>query len=90
MHVFQDSLAAPLRPLEREQWEPMARAHERRAGRFADPFLDRRNRGQKHPVEDFLFTYYTLKPGQFKKWHPGAGVILLDAPEYAAQKFYRR
>ncbi|MEU7993241.1 3-methyladenine DNA glycosylase [Rothia amarae] len=89
MHVFQDSLVAPLRPLEREQWEPTARTHERRAGRFADPFLDRRNRGQKHPVEDFLFTYYTLKPGQFKKWHPGAGVILLDAPEYAAQKFYR-
>ena len=43
------------------------------AGRvvFADPFVRRREQGQAHPVEDFLFTYYTLKPGQFKRWHPG-------------------
>ena len=42
-----------------------------------------------HPVEDFLFTYYTLKPGQFKRWHPGAGIILLDAPERTSWRFYR-
>lgn len=75
--------------LERAQWEPLAQAHEKRAGRYADPYVNRRNRGQKHPVEDFLFTYYTLKPAQLKRWHPGTGVILLDAPEYLAQKFYR-
>lgn len=75
--------------LERGQWEPVSRAHAERAARFADPFVQRRHRGFKHPVEDFLFTYYTLKPGQFKKWHPGVGVILLDAPEYVSQKFYR-
>ena len=62
-------------------WRTYAREHERRAGRFADPFVRRREQGQAHPVEDFLFTYYTLKPGQFKRWHPGAGVVLLDAAE---------
>lgn len=80
---------ATLRVLERSEWTPLAQAHQLRAGKYADPYVDRRNRGLKHPVEDFLFTYYTLKPGQFKKWHPGAGVILMDAPEQVAQKFYR-
>ena len=37
-----------------------------------------RRSGQKaHPVHDFLFTYYSLTPGQLERWHPGAGVVLL-------------
>ena len=75
--------------LPREQWGPRALAHEERACRYADPFVARRHRGQKHPVEDFLFTYYTLKPAQLKRWHPGVGVVLLDAAERADEKFYR-
>ena len=75
--------------LDGSSWRARAAEHERRAGRFADPFVRRRERGQAHPVEDFLFTYYTLKPGQFKHWHPGAGVILLDAAERTSWKFYR-
>lgn len=69
--------------MDARQWRAAAAAHEVRAGRYADPFAQRRARHEVHPVEDFLFTYYTLKPGQFKRWHPGAGVILLDAPEQA-------
>lgn len=47
--------------------------------------------GRKHPIEDFLFTYYTQKPGQLYRWHPGVGVRLLgDAAQERAQwKFYR-
>lgn len=75
--------------LSREEWAPRAHAHEQRAARYADPFVARRHRGQKHPVEDFLFTYYTLKPGQLKRWHPGAGTVLLDAADRAGEKFYR-
>ena len=78
-----------LQVLDGSLWRAYAKEHERRSGRFADPFTSRRERGQAHPVEDFLFTYYTLKPGQFKRWHPGAGVILLDAAERANWKFYR-
>ena len=78
-----------LQVLDGSLWRAYAKEHERRAGRFADPFVRRRERGQAHPVEDFLFTYYTLKPGQFKRWHPGAGVILLDAAERTSWKFYR-
>ncbi|MHC6594236.1 3-methyladenine DNA glycosylase [Arthrobacter sp. C152] len=53
--------------------------HLQRVSRYADPYLARRSAGQKHPVEDFLFTYYTQKPGQLKRWHPGAGAVLTGA-----------
>ena len=42
-------------------------------------------------MEDFLFTYYTQKPGQLLRWHPGDGVVLSGA-EAAARtgwKYYR-
>lgn len=54
-------------------------AHHLRVGRYADPYLERRSAGRKHPVEDFLFTYYTQKPGQLRRWHPGAGAVLTGA-----------
>ncbi|QMS55724.1 3-methyladenine DNA glycosylase [Kocuria varians] len=73
----------------REEWTRRAEAHEARVRPWTQPFLDRRFRGEKHPVEDFLFTYYTLSPGQFTRWHQGPGVILLDAPEREEWKFYR-
>jgi hypothetical protein len=78
-----------LRP---DDWLPRQRAHQERAGRFAGPFLERRSTGRKHPVEDFLFTYYTQKPGQLLRWHPGAGVVLLgeEAAARADWKYYRR
>ena len=75
--------------LTRAEWSRRAQAHEDRVARHTRPFLDRRSRGEKHPVEDFLFTYYTLSPAQFTRWHPGPGVILLDAPEREGWKFYR-
>ena len=66
-------------------------AHLQRVSRYADPYLARRSAGQKHPVEDFLFTYYTLKPGQLKRWHPGAGTVLTggQAASRRGWKHYR-
>lgn len=75
--------------LPRGQWLAASRAHEQRISGFTTPFLNRRHEGRQHPVEDFLFTYYTLSPAQFTRWHPGFGTILLDAPERADWKFYR-
>ena len=48
------------------------------------PYLDRRQRGEKHPVEDFLFTYYSYRPAQLWRWHAGAGVVLQGAPDLGA------
>lgn len=44
--------------------------------RLLDPYLQHRAAGRSHPVLDFLFTYYSLKPGHLRRWHPGAGVAL--------------
>ena len=44
------------------------------------PVLARRARGQEHPVEDFLFRYYDHRPGQLRRWSPGAGVALAGRP----------
>ncbi|MEV8164612.1 3-methyladenine DNA glycosylase [Rothia kristinae] len=78
-----------MRLLDAARWRALAAEHGQRADRHGQPFVDRRSRGEKHPVEDFLFTYYTLSPGQLRRWHPGAGVILLDAAERRAWKHYR-
>ena len=41
--------------------------------------LARRDRGVKHPVEDFLFEYYSFTPGRLARWHPGPDVVLEGA-----------
>ena len=61
-----------------ERVDELTRGHRARAGG-----------GIPHPVEDFLFTYYTLRPGQLRRWYPGAGVALADAPERAGWRFHR-
>lgn len=78
--------------LEPPQWVPLAALHEARARAFGEPFVERRMNGRKHPIEDFLFTYYTQKPGQLYRWHPGMNVVLTgpEAEERSNWKFYRR
>ncbi|WP_077491033.1 3-methyladenine DNA glycosylase [Sinomonas mesophila] len=85
------ALAPPAVVLAKDEWLPRARAHAERVAAFAEPFVARRNAGKKHPVEDFLYTYYTHKPGQLARWHPGAGVALVghDAVERLGWKHYR-
>lgn len=78
-----------MRTLTRDEWEPRARAHERRVDALVAPHLARREARQKHPVHDFLFTYYSHKPSQLRRWHPGYGVRLLDAPEHEDLTTYR-
>lgn len=51
--------------------EASRRAHEERVDVWIQPHLARRRRGEKHPVHDFLFTYYSYRPAQLRAWHPG-------------------
>lgn len=74
--------------LEREVWQARAAAHEARVDVWVQPHLERRQRGEKHPVHDFLFGYYSHRPAALRRWHPGLGVTLLDAPEYDGAKAY--
>ncbi|MBJ2120795.1 3-methyladenine DNA glycosylase [Arthrobacter sp. MSA 4-2] len=66
----------PQQVLEQEEWLPQQEEYSARVRRFTEPYLQRRSAGEKHPVEDFLFTYYNHKPGQLLRWHPGAGTAL--------------
>lgn len=74
--------------LSRSEWLPLADAHRARAEQWTRPMLARRDRREKHPIEDFLFEYYDLGPGRLERWHPGLGVGLADAPEYAERGGY--
>lgn len=73
------------------EWKEREAAHHGRVRHYADPYLARRSAGHKHPVEDFLFTYYTQKPGQLMRWHPGAGTFLTGpaAADRLTWKYYR-
>ncbi|WP_405060578.1 3-methyladenine DNA glycosylase [Kribbella sp. NBC_01505] len=77
------------RTLARADWEPLERAHTERADALMAGHLARKQRREPHPVEDFLFTYYPVRPKQLRIWHPGPGVQLLDAPSYEGRKGYR-
>ena len=63
-------------PLTEPEWRERAAAHAERVAPWIEPRLERRRRGQSHPVDDFLFDYYSWRPGQLARWHPGAGVVL--------------
>src|ERR1044072_3976877 len=62
--------------LELADWRTRAEAHAARVDAFVEPHLARRDSHSKHPVEDFLFTYYSHRPAQLRRWHPGAGTAL--------------
>ena len=78
----------PVEVLEREEWQARAASHAARVDAYVTPHLERREARVKHPVHDFLFTYYSQRPAQLRRWHPGIGTALADAPEYAGLKGY--
>ena len=65
-------------------WRARAAAHRARVQAWTLPHRERRRRGVAHPVLDFLFTYYSHRPAQLERWHPGPGVALHDADELLA------
>ncbi|WP_418904440.1 3-methyladenine DNA glycosylase [Corynebacterium pygosceleis] len=77
-----------MRVLSEQQWRPLAAAHAERARSFTADHLDRRSRGEKHPVWDFLFDYYPVKPAQLARWHPGAGTRLHGDCPHSDWRYY--
>jgi hypothetical protein len=77
-----------LQVLAEATWRSRAAAHEARVDAFVAPHLARRAEAIKHPVHDFLFTYYSQRPARLRRWHPGYGVGLADGEEYAGLKGY--
>jgi hypothetical protein len=59
---------------------------------WTDPHQERTARGEKHPVYDFLFTYYSFRPTWLKRWHPGPEYTLSgsEAEEFLRWPEYRQ
>lgn len=82
--------ADPAPVLAEAEWRARESAHGERADALTEAHRARKLRGEKHPVEDFLWTYYSVKPRELRRWHPGAGVLLENAaPDRADWKHYR-
>ena len=73
-------------------WLERRRAHEERVLAWTAPHRERRERGEKHPVHDFLFEYYRFRPSWLQRWHPGPDIVLAGeiAREYLRWPEYRQ
>ncbi len=75
---------------EESKWRGCVQAHEERVESWVAPHLERRSIGLTHPVDDFLFTYYSYRPAALRRWHPGIGVALTGPSigEFLSRKWY--
>ena len=80
----------PSRPtiIDESAWRALADAHRERLAVYVEPHQARRRERRPHPVHDFLFTYYQHRPNRLLAWHPGYGVSLAGAWEYADRGGY--
>ena len=74
-------------PLAEATWLDREDRYLTRVDAFLAPHRERAQRGEAHPVWDFLFSYYSLRPRLLRRWHPGYGVALGGA---AADRFLDR
>jgi hypothetical protein len=65
--------------LSETEWRAREAAHHARLEPVTAAHLQRRVRGERHPVVDFLFDYYGQTPARLRRWHPGPGVVLEGA-----------
>lgn len=80
------NVAAAPQIVTESDWLERRRAHEARVRGWTDPHQARQARGEKHPVEDFLWEYYSYRPSWLRRWHPGPDVVLLGE---AAREYLR-
>lgn len=71
-------------------WRERERAHTARVDALTADHLDRKRRREPHPVHDFLFSYYSYRPSQLRRWHPGFGVGLAGSGEHSALRGYEQ
>ncbi|MFD1813590.1 3-methyladenine DNA glycosylase [Rhodococcus gannanensis] len=77
--------------LPESEWTTRRDAYRHRVDELIGAHVDRQSHGVTHPVVDFLFTYYSLRPAQLRRWHPGFGIVLGGdaARRYAEYSGYR-
>ena len=62
--------------LSHAEWTAQREKHVRKVEELTAAARERRTRGERHPVWDFMFSYYPVTPGKLAHWHPGIGVAL--------------
>lgn len=77
-----------VRELAAVDWRAREAEHVARAEALTAARRERVARGATHPVDDFLYTYYSYRPSALRRWHPGAGVELADADERMSWRWY--
>ncbi len=65
--------------LRHDIWQAQRVAYLARVSPWAEERTARMARGEKHPVYDFLFEYYSWRPAHLLRWTPGFGVTLEGA-----------
>jgi len=70
---------APTTRLSADIWQGRRAAHRQRMGPWVADRQLRSGKQAKHPVYDFLFEYYGLRPSHLLRWSPGADVVLENA-----------
>ncbi|GHE82930.1 hypothetical protein GCM10017786_12360 [Amycolatopsis deserti] len=78
-----------MRVLTEDEWRAREREHIARVRRWTVPYQERRSRGEKHPVHDFLFQYYPHRPAHLERWSPGPGVVLAGGREFLERPGFR-
>lgn len=58
------------------EWVALQQQHHQQVRELTAGHVERRRRGERHPVWDFMFSYYPVTPGKLAHWHPGAGYSL--------------
>ncbi|WP_311522175.1 3-methyladenine DNA glycosylase [uncultured Corynebacterium sp.] len=73
--------------LQTTDWQARMRNHEESADEFLKRF---RHPGSYHPVYDFLFEYYPVRPSHLRRWHPGVGITLAGDAPHSDWRYYHR
>ncbi|OBA90351.1 3-methyladenine DNA glycosylase [Mycobacteriaceae bacterium 1482268.1] len=76
--------------LAEDDWTKREQTYRQRVERFLAPHVRRAQKGEAHPVWDFLFRYYSLRPRQLRVWHPGFGAVLGGPDGTAARRYLNR
>lgn len=86
------SATTTTKTLSQETWKARREAHQQRVRSWTEPHKARALRGEKHPVYDFLFSYYSFRPVWLLRWHPGPALALegVDAREFLQWREYRK
>ncbi len=79
-----------MQALQQAEWTVMAKRHEARLAPTLLAHRQRQKHGIKHPICDFLFTYYSFPVRSLVFWQPGYGITLCGDDEgvFTHEPFY--